>query len=107
MKAMLQTELVTIMIAFIVTTFATLVVYSVRSRGYRVYQEVKKNLQPNPETTKIQLHRIELKNVDELRAAVLEFKGRWGSEFNELNEKLSAAKESIRKLMEELEDACK
>lgn len=102
---MLQPDLVAILVAFTVTTLTLIIVYLIKGRSYGIKQEVEKSPPPNLNTIRIVLPKVELKGIDELRAAILEFKDRENSEVDELYEKLSAAKESIRKLMEELDDA--
>ncbi|MEM2910490.1 MAG: hypothetical protein QXO01_05455 [Nitrososphaerota archaeon] len=102
---MLQPDLITILVAFTVTTFTLIILYLIKGWSYGVKQEVEKSLPSSSNAVEIVLPKLELKGLDELRAAILEFKGRESSEVDELYEKLSAAKESIKKLMEELEGA--
>ncbi|MCS7135755.1 MAG: hypothetical protein RMJ14_03260 [Nitrososphaerota archaeon] len=100
---MLHSDLIAILIAFIVTTSALIVVYVMQV--YKAKRKVEETPAPNPDTVKIEFPEVKLKDAEGLRTAILEFKGKKNSEVEELFEKLNTAKESIKKLMEELESA--
>ncbi|MCL7387676.1 MAG: hypothetical protein LZ159_03065 [Thaumarchaeota archaeon] len=103
LKVMLHPDIIVIFIAFIVTTSTFVLVYVMRVR--KVEQKVEERPAPSSNTVKNTFPEVKLKNAEELRAAILEFKGRKSSEIEELFERLNTAKESIKKLMEELDDA--
>lgn len=100
---MLHTDLIVIITAFIVTTSALVIFYVMRV--YKARQGVWGRPVSNPDTVKVALPEVKLKDAEGLRSAILEFKGRKNSEVKELFEKLNMARENLRKLMEELDDA--
>lgn len=100
---MLHPDIVAIIVAFAVTTSAFVIVYVIRAHKTR--QSVEEPQVPNPETVKVALPEVKLKDIEGLRSAILEFKGRKSSEIEELFEKLNVAKENLKKLMEELDNA--
>ncbi len=100
---MLHPDLIVILIAFIATTSALIVVYVMRV--YKAKQNVEDRSVLNPDNVKVTLPEVKLKDTEGLRTTILEFKGRKNSEVEELFERLNMTKESLKKLMEELDDA--
>ena len=100
---MLHPDVIVILITFIVTTSTFVVVYL--TWAHKVKQKVEDGPASTPDTVKITFPEVKLKNSEGLRAAILEFKGRKNSEIEELFERLNTAKESLKKLMEELDNA--
>ncbi|MEM1991862.1 MAG: hypothetical protein QXE40_01090 [Nitrososphaerota archaeon] len=103
MKTMLPPDLMAIIVAFIVTTSALIIVYVMRI--YKAEQNVRDRPAPNPDTVKVTLPEVKLKDAEGLRSVILGFKGRKNSEVEELFEKLNTARENLKKLMEELDNA--